>query len=250
VKRHWVKKQLSKRNKTVMKSLTFLIALLFNATAAHSVTLLFETFNSVTSATFTLPVPGGFQTVTQGAVGTFDFTGSNGHRWQVGNAIDFVNGAYGAPNNSMAIDLNASQPGRLLSDFVYYADARASTFTLEYDYWGNGGAGRTGIVEVLGDGTALDGTTNGTFLLFASIASGLAPNHAVWKWDRKGGSNLIIDFFGYNNGAQGVTIDNILVTQELIAPPTAVPLPSGSLLLALGLGLLGSVRRVQAITRI
>jgi hypothetical protein len=234
-----------------MKSLTFLIALLFNTTAAHSVTLLFETFNSVTNANFTLPAPGGFQTVTQGPVGTFDFTGSNGHRWQVGGAIDFINGAYGAPNNSMAIDLNATQQGRLVTDFIVYADPRPSTFTLEYDYWGNGGAGRMGSVQILGNGTALDGSTNGNFLTGGiGIVSGLTPNHTVLKWDRKGGYEIIIDFIGDNLGAQGVTIDNIFLTQELIAPPAAVPLPSGSLLLALGLGLLGAVRRVQANPRI
>jgi hypothetical protein len=242
-----VKKQLSKRKKVSMKSLIFSIALLFNTTAAHSATLFFETFNSVSNANFTLPAPGGFQTVTQGSGGTYDFTGSNGQRWQVGGAIDFINGAYGAPNNSMAIDLNATQPGRLSSEFVFYADARPSTFTLEYDYWGNGGAGRTGSVLILGNGTALDGTTNGTFLTpyAIGISSGLAPNRAVWKWDRKGGSSLIIDFFGSNGGAEGVTIDNILLTQELIAPPATVALPSGLLLLTLGVGLLGVVRRAQ-----
>jgi hypothetical protein len=227
-----------------MKALVLSVALLINS-GASAMTLLTETFESVTNANFTLPAPGGFTNVVDTSTGPSSlgtFNGSSGQLWYVNqNNIDFINGAFGAPNNTMAVDLNGSVPGTL-STFVSYANSAASVFTLEFDYWGNGGAGRVATVYLEGNGTVPGFNFIGSTALLVTppITSQQQAAHAIFTWVREGGTGFLARFSGYNPGDSGVTIDNIVLTQTVIA---TVPSPSGFLLIALGLGFVGVFSR-------
>jgi hypothetical protein len=210
---------------TLKKSL---LALLLGSLSslAFSAVLINETFETAAGA----PGSGGYQPIYNGA--TFSSTG--GPVWTVGgNSIDLISVAHGSPNGSIGVDLNGDAAGSISTSVN--ATAGLSNFTLTFDYWGNGGAGRTFTYQV---GTQSVGTL--TSSASPNISASLTPNPFSLSWTANEGSSIALSFVGTSVGAAGGTIDNIRLTQDVVA---AIPEPGEWAMMLAGLSVVSVIAR-------
>jgi PEP-CTERM motif len=200
----------------------YLFALTLSAVClpAISAVVLSETFESINGSSG--PSPGSYATLFGGS----SFIGSNGSTWTIGgNSIDFINAAYNSPTGSIGIDLNGNAAGSISTTATVASGL--SRYMLTFDYWGNGGAGKTLYWSV--------GTRGG------SLSTEAYPESIGLSWIADEPSTVNLFFAGgLADGVAGATIDNIRLTQDVIS---AVPEPGEWAMLLAGLGVVGAIAR-------
>jgi Protein of unknown function (DUF642) len=209
-----------------LKKSLLAISLASLSSVAFSAVLLNETFESIPGA----PGAGGYQPL----VAATTFSSPGGPTWTVGgDSIDLINAGYNSPAGSTGVDLNGNAAGSITT-FIS-ATAGISNFTLTFDYWGNGGAGRTVNWQV--------GTYAGILTSSASANSStsLTPNPFSLSWTANAGTTMLVKFTGSeNDGASGGTIDNIRLTQDFVA---AIPEPGEWAMMLAGLSIVSIIAR-------
>ncbi len=204
---------------------TFLAVLIsaLSATASASV-LITEFFEGIAGA----PAVGNYTTITAGNT----FTSASGVVWLVGgDSVDLINAAYGSPYANVGVDLNGNAAGSISTTIA--TTPGLSNFTLSFNYFGNGGAGRLLTWSAGSVGSDVESASTRTFI--GPIA-----------WTSTVGSSIVLTFSGDANfGNGGPTIDEITFTQT---PVATVPVPGALALMIAGLSAWGmTVRRRKAV---
>jgi hypothetical protein len=199
---------------------TFLAVLIstLSATASASV-LITEYFDGIAGA----PSAGGYTTILAGNT----FTSASGVVWLVGgDSVDLINAAYGSPFANVGVDLNGNAAGSISTTIA--TTPGLSNFTLSFNYFGNGGAGRLLTWSAGSVGSDVESASTRTFI-------------GPISWSSTVGSSIVLTFSGDANfGNGGPTIDEITLTQT---PVAAVPVPGALALMIAGLGTLAMTSR-------
>jgi hypothetical protein len=200
-----------------MKKSLLAILLTSLSSTAFSAVLLDEKFEGI-------EIPFGFNSYFGGNT----FIASGGVTWLVGgNGVDLIDTVYGSPGSpaSVGVDLNYLDPGKISTNVA--ANTGLSTFTLSFDYWGNGGAGKDFEWKVGSESGSL--TSAATALSFSKT------------WTASEGSSISISFESLTgNTVGGGTIDNIRLTQDVVS---AVPEPGEWAMMLAGLGVVSAIAK-------